>query len=139
MPNLIEYFNKQPRIGCLATSNKEGKVNVACFGSPRMVNENTIVMGLGDNRTLAYLKENPYGVFIVIEPGKAMSDWKGLRLYVKMTACHTSGEEYDRFISQMIKAAGDKAAKMIKAMASFEVYEIRPILDFGQGWEKAIS
>jgi hypothetical protein len=68
-----------------------------------MVNENTIVMGLGDNRTLAYLRENPYGVFMVIEPGKAMSDWKGLRLYVKMTACHASGEEYDRFISQMIK------------------------------------
>lgn len=28
---LIDYFNKQPRIGLLSTANKEGKVNAACL------------------------------------------------------------------------------------------------------------
>ncbi|MBP8626472.1 MAG: pyridoxamine 5'-phosphate oxidase family protein, partial [Syntrophorhabdales bacterium] len=67
---LMEYFNKQPRLGCLSTSNKEGRVNVAYFGSPRMIDEKTITMGLGKNRTFAYLQENPYGVFMIMEPGK---------------------------------------------------------------------
>jgi hypothetical protein len=46
---LMEYFNKQPRIGCLSTSGKDGEVNVACFGSPRMVDEKTVVMALRKN------------------------------------------------------------------------------------------
>jgi len=33
---LMKYFNKQPRLGCMSTSGKDGKVNVACFGSPHM-------------------------------------------------------------------------------------------------------
>jgi hypothetical protein len=27
---------------------------------------------------------------------------------------------------------------MIKVLATFEVTEVRPLLDFGQGWEKSI-
>jgi predicted pyridoxine 5'-phosphate oxidase superfamily flavin-nucleotide-binding protein len=48
---LMEYFNKQQRLGCMSTSGKDGKVNVACFGSPRMVDEETVVMALRKNRT----------------------------------------------------------------------------------------
>ena len=44
---LMEYFNKQPRLGCMSTSGKDGKVNVACFGSPRMVDEKTAGSGSG--------------------------------------------------------------------------------------------
>jgi len=49
---LMEYFNKQPRLGWMSTSGKDGKVNVACFGSPRMVDEETVVMALRKNRTI---------------------------------------------------------------------------------------
>jgi len=48
---LIQYFNKQPRLGTLSTADKNGKVNVAYFGSPTMIDEKTIVMGLGKNRS----------------------------------------------------------------------------------------
>ncbi len=50
----VEYFNKQPRIGCMSTSGKDGKVNVACFGSPRMIDDQTVVMrfvGIGRLKT----------------------------------------------------------------------------------------
>ena len=49
---LMGYFNKQPRLGTLSTSSKEGKVNSAYFGSPYMLDEKTIIMGLTKNRTL---------------------------------------------------------------------------------------
>jgi hypothetical protein len=136
---LIEYFNKKPRLGGLSTTNKEGKVNVAYFGSPRMVDEKTIVMGLGKNRTFAYLQENPQGVFMIMEPGKTLTEWKGVRLYVKMTDCQTTGEKFDAFKAQIAKTAGEAAAKMIHAAVAFEIYEIRPLADFGQGWEKSIG
>jgi len=49
---LLEIFNKQPRIGTLSTANTQGDVNVAVFGSPQMIDENTVVMGIGENRSL---------------------------------------------------------------------------------------
>ena len=88
---LMEYFNKMPRLGTLSTSDKDGKVNVAYFGSPRMVDEKTVFMGLGKNRTFANLQENANAVFMIMEPGGSLPEWKGVRVYLKMTECETSG------------------------------------------------
>jgi hypothetical protein len=136
---LMKYFNKQPRLGTLSTASKDGRVNSAYFGSPHMVDEKTILMGLAQNRTLAYLQENPYAVFTIIESGKNISEWKGVRVYVKMTDCATSGEKLDKMKANIAAAAGKAAAKVIHAAVTFDVQEIRPLADFGQGWEKSIG
>jgi hypothetical protein len=135
---LMEYFNKQPRLGTLSTSSRDGKVNSAHFGSPYMVDEKTVVMGLTKNRTLSYLRENPHAVFMIMEPGKTLPEWKGVRVYVKMTECSTSGVTLEKIKARIAAAAGEGAAKMIHAAVAFEVQEIRPLADFGQGWEKSI-
>ncbi|UCD82366.1 MAG: pyridoxamine 5'-phosphate oxidase family protein [Desulfobacterales bacterium] len=135
---LMKYFNKQPRLGTLSTADRNGKVNSAYFGSPRMVDEKTIFMGLGNNRTYANLQENPRAVFMVMEPGESIMDWKGVRIYVKMTDCRTSGEKLDQLKAAVAKHAGENAAKMMHAALTFEIVEIRPLADFGQGWEKSI-
>jgi hypothetical protein len=135
----MRYFNKQPRLGTLSTASKDGKVNSAYFGSPHMVDEKTIMMGLAQNRTLAYLQENPHAVFTILESGKTISEWKGVRVYVKMTDCATSGEKLDRMKAKIAAAAGEAAAKMIHAAVTFSIQEIRPLADFGQGWEKSIG
>ena len=135
---LMEYFNKQPRLGTLSTADSSGKVNSAYFGSPRMVDEKTIFMGLGNNRTFANLQENPNAVFMVMEPGKSIMDWKGVRIYVTMIDCQTSGQKLDQLKAAVAKNAGENAAKMMHAAVTFEIHEIRPLADFGQGWEKSI-
>jgi hypothetical protein len=135
---LMKYFNKQPRLGTLSTADKAGKVNSAYFGSFRMVDEKTIFMGLGNNRTFANLQENPSAVFMVMEPGETITEWKGVRIYVRMTECRTSGEKLDDLKAGIAKAAGEGAAKMMHAAVTFEIREIRPLADFGQGWEKSI-
>lgn len=136
---LMDYVNKQPRLSCLSTANKEGKPDVGYFGSPRMIDDKTIVMGLGNNRTFSYLRENPYAVFMIMEPGRTVTDWKGIRLYLKMTGYETSGPKYEAMKAQISKGSGEAAASIIYAFVSFEIYEIRPLADFGQGWEKSIS
>jgi len=129
---LMEYFNKQPRIGTLSTADKNGKVNSAYFGSPRMVDEKSIFMGLGNNRTFANLH------FMVMEPGESIMDWKGVRIYVRMIDCQTAGEKLDNLKATIAAKAGEGAAKMMHAAVTFEIVEIRPLADFGQGWEKSI-
>jgi len=134
----MDYFNRQPRVGILSTANREGKVNAAVFGSPRMVDEKTIVMGLGKNRTLEYLQENPYAVYTILEQGKTLMDWKGIRVYMKLKDYATSGEKLEAYKREVAAALGEDAAKMMHATLTFEVTEVRPIVDMGQGWEKSI-
>jgi hypothetical protein len=135
---LMAYFNKQPRIGTLSTADQSGKVNVAYFGSPRMVDEKTVFMGLGKNHTFANLQQNPNAVFMIMEPGSTFPEWKGVRVYLTMTDCQTSGEKLDSIKTVIAEKAGEDAAKMIHAAVTFEVQGIRPLADFGQGWENSI-
>lgn len=136
---LMEYFNKQPRLGTLSTADKNGKVNSAYFGSPRMTDEKTIVMGSGYNRTYQNLMENPFAVFLIMEPGKTVPEWKGVRIYVKMTEHETSGQKLEQIRAAIAEKIGaETAKKMIYAALTFEIDEIRPLADFGQDWEKSI-
>jgi hypothetical protein len=136
--NLVEFFNKMPRLGTLSTANKEGKVDVACFGSARMIDEKTIFMGCGKNRTFVNLQENPYAVFAIMEPGKSAPEWKGVRIYLKMIECQTAGEKLDQLKATLAEKVGKAAADMMHAAVTFEVRELRPFADFGQGWQASI-
>jgi len=126
---LMALFNKQPRIGTLSTANKLGNVNVAVFGSPQMIDENTVVMGIRENRTFRNLQRNPKAVFIVMEPGETVMDWKGARVYLEAIDVETGGEFYDKIKHNIAKAAGQQAADMIHAAIRFRITEVRPIVE----------
>ncbi len=135
---LMDYFNRHPRLGVLSTSNKAGEVDAAYFGSPRMMDESTVMVALGKNKTLANLQENPHACYLIMEPGKTIFEWKGVRLYLKMTACQTSGEAFDAMKKYVTEKAGEAAGKTIYAAVTFAISSVRPLADFGQGWEKSI-
>jgi putative heme iron utilization protein len=135
---LMEYFNKTPRIGTLSTASKNGRVNTACFGSPRMIDEKTVVMSVRNARTFANLQENPNALFMMIEPGKTPPEWKGVRGYLKMTGYETSGEKVEATRKAIAQMVSEEAAKTMHAVITLEIQEIRPVSDIGQGWEKSI-
>ena len=148
--SLMEYFNKAPRLGVLSTSSSDGKVDSAIFGSPHMIDEKTVVVATAKNRTFANLLENPNAVYIIMEQcldspgigkmesGSSVMDWKGIRVYMRMKEYSTSGEMLEMIRSQAASFAGEEAAKMLYASVIFEIYEVRPLVDFGQDWENAI-
>lgn len=128
---LMGIFNKQPRIGSLATANAHGDANVAVFGSPQMIDENTVVMGIGENGSFRNLKENPKAAFIVMEPGETVMDWKGVRVYLEAVDIETGGGFFDQIRDNIEKAAGKQAAQMIHAAIRFNITEVRPLVDLG--------
>jgi hypothetical protein len=125
---VMKMFNRQSRIGALATSNKNGDVNAAVFGSPQMIDEETIIMAIGDNRSFQYLQENPKASFIVIEPGETMAQWKGVRLYLEVSEFERYGEVLDSLRERIRKVAGDTSANAIKAAIRFKVVDVRPLI-----------
>ena len=123
--NLIEYFNKAPRLGVLSTSSSDGRVDSA-------------VAATANNRTFANLLENPHAIYTIMEPADSITDWKGIRVYMKLKEYTTSGELLEMIRTQAANFVGEEGAKLIHAALTFEVYEVRPLIDFGQGWEKSI-
>lgn len=138
LANLIAYVNKKPRIGTLSTANAQGQVDVAIFGSARMLNEKTIVLETQKNRSFANLLSNPNAVFCILEPAQNMPDWKGLRLYLRMTDYQTDGPLLAEAKALLAARVGAAAADSIHATVTFEVTEIRPAVDHGQSWAEAI-
>lgn len=126
---VMEFFNRSPRIGTLSTANRNGEVNVAVFGSPQMIDENTVIMGIGRNRSFRNLQENPRAVFIIVEPGKTMMDWKGARVYLEVMDMEKGGGFFEEVKEGIAKAAGQAAADIIHAAIRFKVTEVRPIVD----------
>lgn len=126
---LMALFNKQARIGVLATTNKVGDVNAAVFGSPKMIDENTVVMGIGPNRSYRNLERNPKAVFIVVEPGKTAADWVGARIYLEAVEMETGGPFFDEIKRGVAKAAGQQAADSLHAAIRFRITEVRPLID----------
>lgn len=127
--SVMKMFNKETRIGALATTNKNGDVNVAVFGSPRMIDEDTVIMAIGENRSLRYLQENPKAAFIVVEPGEKPTEWKGARVYLEMESFERYGELLDSMRENIRKVAGDKSANAIVAALRFKVTDVRPLID----------
>lgn len=125
---VMKMFNRKSRIGALATANKNGDVNAAVFGSPRMIDEETVIMAIGENRSLQNLQENPKASFIVVEPGESPTEWKGARLYLEMDSYERYGELLDSFRSNIRKVAGDKSADAIVAAIRFKITDVRPLI-----------
>jgi hypothetical protein len=138
MARLMEYFNRQPRLGVISTASKDGRVDSAVYGSPQMVDEKTVVVAFGKGRTFSNLQENPIAVFMIMEPAEEVWDWKGIRVYLRMKEYATSGPKLEAYKSQIAKIVGEEGADMGQVLATFEVVEVRPLIDFGQGWENSI-
>jgi hypothetical protein len=96
-----------------------------------MIDEDTVVMGIGENRSFRNLQRNPKAVFIVMEPGETVMDWKGARVYLEAVDMQTEGDFFNQIKQNITKAAGQKAADMINAAIRFKITEVRPIVDMG--------
>jgi hypothetical protein len=138
MGKLMDYFNRQPRLGVISTSDKDGRVDSAVYGSPQMIDEKTVQVAFARGRTFANLQENPHAVYMIMEPGAGIMDWKGVRVYLKMQNFADCGPELENYKSQMAKVVGEQAAGIIAVLATFEMTQVRPLIDFGQGWGKGI-
>lgn len=126
------YAGEAGKTSVISTANRSGETNIAMFGSPALINDETVAVMLGENRTYRNLTENPYAAYLLTLPGKAGMQTEGCRIYLKVRKVEDGGEDFDA-MKAMIKAEVGGAAEMLKHRIVFDVIEVRPILDFGQG------
>jgi predicted pyridoxine 5'-phosphate oxidase superfamily flavin-nucleotide-binding protein len=88
---VFDIVNKPGRVGVLGTADKQGQPNAAYFGSMRLIDDGSVVMGLGNNRSLKNLEENPLAVLFCVTESPVGFQTPGLRLYLKLKEIQKSG------------------------------------------------
>lgn len=127
---VFEIVNKPGRVGVLGTADQQGQPNTAYFGSLRLMEDGTVVVGLGNNRSLKNLEENPLAVLFCVTESPVGFQTPGIRLYLKLKEIQKAGPLYDAIKVAIAEHAGADAAKMIVAAAAFDVTDIRKLVDW---------
>ena len=121
--------NPDEHIGVLGTASADGRPNIAYISSTRVMDDGSIVVGLGNNKSLANLEENPHGVYFVIEGFPVTFKTPGYRIYLEARSIERDGPVLDA-IREFIAAEYDpNAAKMTVAAVTFDVTAIRPMIE----------
>ena len=128
---ILETVNQPGRVGILATASTDGQPNAAYFGTPQLKADGSLIVGLGNNRSLANLEQNPLAAFFMVEKAPVEFTTPGFRLYLKVSEIQRQGPVLDGIRQAIAAKAGEKASQMIQAGVVFQVTDIRPLVDQG--------
>ncbi len=76
---LREYFENKTGTGILATADASGKVDVAIYSRPHVMEDGTLAFVMRDRLTRHNLKSNPHAAYMFIEDAPG---YRGKRLFL---------------------------------------------------------
>ena len=94
--NLDEYFDKVDGTGILATANIDGKVDLAIYAKPIVVNDKTVAFVMRERLSHQNVRHNPNAAYMFIEK----QGIKGVRLYLSMIREETNTSVVEKIIKQ---------------------------------------
>ena len=77
--DLREYFEGARGLGVLATADDQGRVDVAVYASPHVMDDSTIAFIMPDRLTHHNLQSNAHAAYLFKEDGPG---YKGIRLFL---------------------------------------------------------
>ncbi len=80
--DLKEYFENKKGLGVLATADGEGKVDLAVYSRPHVMDEHTVAFIMPDRLTHHNLQSNPQAAYLFLEEGAEGRQFKGMRLFL---------------------------------------------------------
>jgi hypothetical protein len=80
--DLKEYFENKKGLGVLATADGEGKVDLAVYSRPHVMDEHTVAFIMPDRLTHHNLQANPHAAYLFLEEGTEGRQFKGMRLFL---------------------------------------------------------
>jgi len=117
--DLKDYFDNAQGLGVLATSDAQGKVDVAVYSRPHVMAEDTVAFIMHDRLSHQNLESNPHAAYLFVEEGTKS---KGKRLFLTKVK-----EEKDTELLQSLRRRdyGDKKGLYL---VYFKVDKVMPIL-----------
>jgi hypothetical protein len=119
---LRDYFESAGGVGVLGTADAQGQVDLALYGRPHVVDEQTVAFIMGDRLSHANVSANPSAVYLFVERGP---EYKGKRLYLTRTREETDRERIEAMRRESRK--GHDYGNALKFLVYFRVDRIRPL------------
>lgn len=129
--DLQSYFEKTKGTGVLATADKEGKVDVAIYAKPHVMDKDTVAFIMADRLTHHNLQSNCQAAYLFKEDG---AGYKGTRLFLTKLR-----EEQDTELLYSIRSkryTGGKEEGKPRFLVFFRVDKILPLVGAGRDPEK---
>jgi len=121
--DLAQYFDKAKGVGVLGTADPEGKVDLAIYARPHIIDDQTVAFIMRDHLSHAYVAANPHAAYLFVERGEG---YNGLRLYLTWTAEETDPEKIEAMRRRSRR--DEDPAKTKAFLVYFRVDEVRPLV-----------
>ena len=126
MMSMKDYFENAEGLGVLATADAQGKVDVAVFSRPHVMDEETVAFIMADRLSHKNLQSNPQAAYLFKESGEK---YVGKRLFLTKVR-----EEKDTdLLYQLQRRKYTKDEKGPKYLVFFHVDQVLPLIGSGQG------
>ncbi len=121
--SLANYFENVKGVGILGTADSEGKVDLAIYARPHIVDEETVAFIMRDRLSHRNVAANPHAAYLFLEDTEG---YNGLRMHLTKTAEETDPGKIEA-LRRRSRSAEDFAAQNA-FLVSFKVDEVRPLV-----------
>jgi hypothetical protein len=130
--DLKEYFEQNKGHGVLATADASGRVNLAVFARPHVMEDNSVAFIMPHRLTHNNLQSNPQAAYLFLEAGPG---YKGKRLYLTKIR-----EEQDSDLLYSLRRrtypAEPEKQEGPRFLVFFQVNQVLPVVGAGDRQEK---
>ena len=120
--SLANYFDNVKGIGILGTADSDGKVDLAIYARPQVIDEETVAFLMEDRLSHRNVAANPHAAYLFLEDTEG---YNGLRMHLTKTA-----EETDRVKIEALRRrshVSEDFAPRDAFLVSFKVDKVRPL------------
>ncbi len=120
--SLANYFENVKGVGVLGTADLDGKVDLAIYARPHVIDEETVAFLMRDRLSHRNVAANPHAAYLFLEDTEG---YNGLRMHLTKTAEETDPEKIES-LRRRSRVAEDFAARDA-FLVHFRVDEVRPL------------
>jgi hypothetical protein len=129
--DLQDYFDKTKGTGVLATADKEGKVDLAIYAKPHVMDKETVAFIMADRLTHHNLQSNSHAAYLFKEEG---TGYRGTRLFLTKLR-----EEQDSDLLYAIRSKrypSEKEEGKPRFLVLFKIDKVLPLVGAGRDPDK---
>ena len=119
-----DYFENASGLGVLATADSEGKVDVAVYSRPHVMDEETVAFIMPDRLSHHNLQSNPHAAYLFKEEGPK---YVGKRLFLTKIK-----EEKDTELLHSLRRKSYEDDKEGRYLVYFKVNKVLPLVGAGE-------
>ena len=117
------YFESVRGVGYLATSGRDGAVDIAIYSRPHVEREGILSFGMTDRLTHANLQQNPQAVYAFNEGG-----FRGRRVFLEKIEEESAGKLLDEIRARADELVGPGTGDAIQHVVHFRVVKYLPLV-----------